>query len=46
MDEEYGIRRVLRAAALTYLVGVAVRVAVFLFWFVLLAAAIGLRLPV
>jgi Zn-dependent membrane protease YugP len=43
--EEAGIRRVLRAAALTYLVSVVVRVAVFLFWFIILAAAAGLRLP-
>ena len=45
VDEEPGIRKVLRAAALTYLVSVAVRVASFLFWFILLAAATGLRLP-
>jgi uncharacterized protein len=45
VEEEAGVRRVLRAAALTYLVSVAVRVAVFLFWFLLLAAATGLRLP-
>ena len=45
MDEEPGVRRVLRAAALTYLVSVALRVAVFLFWFVVLAAATGLRIP-
>jgi uncharacterized protein len=44
VTEEPGVRRVLRAAALTYLVSVAVRVAVFLFWFVLLAAATGLHL--
>jgi uncharacterized protein len=42
--EEPGVRRVLRAAALTYLVSVALRVGVFLFWFVLLAAATGLKL--
>ena len=45
VDEEAGVRRVLRAAALTYLVSVAVRVAVFLFWFLLLATVTGLRLP-
>jgi len=45
VEEEGAVRRVLRAAALTYLVSVAVRVAVFLFWFILLAAATGLRLP-
>jgi uncharacterized protein len=45
LGEEPGVRRVLRAAALTYLVSVAVRVASLLFWFVLLAAATGLRLP-
>jgi uncharacterized protein len=44
--EEAGVRRVLRAAALTYLVGVTVRVGVFVFWFVLLAAATGRGLPV
>jgi Zn-dependent membrane protease YugP len=44
VEEEAGVRRVLRAAALTYLVSVAVRAAVFLFWFVLLEAATGLRL--
>ena len=44
-NEEPGVRRVLRAAAFTYLASVVVRVAVFAFWFILLAAAIGLRLP-
>jgi uncharacterized protein len=42
-EEEAGVRKVLRAAALTYLVSVAMRVAVFLFWFILLAAASGLH---
>jgi uncharacterized protein len=45
VSEEAGVRRVLRAAAWTYLVSVAVRVAVFVFWFFLLAAATGLRIP-
>ena len=44
-DEEAGVRRVLRAAALTYLVSVALRVAVFFFWFIVLAAATGVRIP-
>jgi Zn-dependent membrane protease YugP len=44
-EEEDNVRRVLRAAAFTYLVSVAVRVAAFLFWFVLLAAATGLEWP-
>jgi Zn-dependent membrane protease YugP len=44
VEEEAGVRKVLRAAALTYLVSVALRVAVFLFWFILLAAATGLHL--
>lgn len=43
-SEEAGIRRVLRAAALTYVVSVAVRVAAFLFWFVVLAAVTGVRI--
>jgi uncharacterized protein len=45
VEEEPGVRKVLRAAALTYLVSVAVRVASFMFWFILLAAATGLKLP-
>jgi uncharacterized protein len=44
-EEEPGVHKVLRAAAWTYLVSVAVRVAAFMFWFILLAAATGLRLP-
>jgi uncharacterized protein len=44
LEEEPGVHRVLRTAALTYLVSVAVRVAVFVFWFIVLAAATGLRL--
>lgn len=43
LNEEASIRRVLRAAALTYLVSVAVRVAVFVFWFIVLAATTGMR---
>lgn len=46
VDEKPGVRRVLRAAALTYLVSVALRVALFLFWFVVLAAVTGLPLPI
>ena len=45
LEEEPGVRRVLRAAALTYLVSVAVQVAVFVFWFIVLAAVTGLRIP-
>jgi uncharacterized protein len=45
VEEEPGIRKVLRAAAWTYLVSVALRVASFMFWFILLAAATGLKLP-
>ncbi len=44
-EEEPGVRRVLRAAALTYLVSVAIRVAVLMFWFVLLALVTGLKFP-
>jgi uncharacterized protein len=44
VEEEEGVRKVLRAAAMTYLVSVAVRVASFAFWFLLLAAATGMRL--
>lgn len=44
-EEESNVRKVLRAAAFTYLVSVAVRVAAFLFWFILLAAATGLSIP-
>ena len=43
--EERGVRKVLRAAALTYLVSVAVRVGVFVFWFVVLTAVTGVKLP-
>lgn len=43
-EEQPAVRRVLRAAALTYLVSVAVRVATLLFWFILLAATLGVRL--
>ena len=39
------MRKVLRAAALTYLVSVAVRVGVFVFWFVVLTAVTGVKLP-
>jgi uncharacterized protein len=45
LEEEPGVRKVLRAAAMTYLVSVAVRVAFFAFWFLLLAAATGMKLP-
>jgi uncharacterized protein len=45
VEEEPGVRKVLRAAAWTYLVSVALRVASFMFWFILLAAATGLKLP-
>ena len=42
LSEEASVRRVLRAAALTYLASVAMRVAGFMFWFLLLAALTGL----
>ncbi len=45
VSEEASVRRVLRAAALTYLASVIVRVAVFAFWFIFLAAATGVRIP-
>lgn len=45
LSEEASVRRVLRAAALTYLASVAMRVAGFLFWFLLLAALTGLHTP-
>jgi Zn-dependent membrane protease YugP len=41
-SEEGGVERVLRAAAFTYLASVGVRLAVFLFWFAILAGTIGL----
>lgn len=37
-SEERGVRRVLRAAAFTYLASVGVRLAFFLFWFIVLAS--------
>jgi Zn-dependent membrane protease YugP len=45
LSEEASVRRVLRAAAYTYLASVAMRVAVFLFWFVVLATLTGLQTP-
>lgn len=41
-SEEGSVERVLRAAAFTYLASVGVRLAIFLFWFALLAGATGL----
>ena len=41
--EEGSVRRVLRAAAFTYLASVGVRLGFFLFWFVLLASVARLR---
>ncbi len=38
MSEEGNVQRVLRAAAFTYLASVAIRLAFFLFWFVVLAS--------
>lgn len=45
MSEERVVRRVLRAAAYTYLASAGLRVAVFLVWFIVLTIATGLRLP-
>jgi Zn-dependent membrane protease YugP len=45
MAEERIVRRVLRAAAFTYLASAGMRVAFFLFWLIILAATTGLRLP-
>ncbi|MCL5735940.1 MAG: zinc metallopeptidase [Actinobacteria bacterium] len=41
-SEEGSVQRVLRAAAFTYLASVGIRLAFFLFWFVVLASATGL----
>jgi hypothetical protein len=45
LSEEASVRRVLRAASYTYLASVAMRVAVFLFWFILLSALTGVQTP-
>ena len=45
MSEERIVRRVLRAAAYTYLASAGLRVAFFLLWFIVLVAATGLKLP-
>jgi hypothetical protein len=43
MSEERIVRRVLRAAAFTYLASAGIRVGVFLLWFIVLAFTTGLR---
>jgi Zn-dependent membrane protease YugP len=45
MSEEASVRRVLRAAAFTYLASAAQTAAFFLFWVVILAAVTGLHTP-
>jgi Zn-dependent membrane protease YugP len=45
MSEERIVRRVLRAAAFTYLASAGMRVAFFMLWFIILAMTTGLKLP-
>jgi uncharacterized protein len=45
MSEERIVRRVLRAAAFTYLASAGMQVAFFMLWFIVLAFVTGLKLP-